>query len=117
MSQIALVSHEHDDDVCVGMVPQLLQPPGHGLVCLVLADIVDEEGTNGATVVGRGDSAIPLLPGCVPNLRLDRLCIDLDAPGRKLDADGRLGVEVELVAGESAQQVGFSDARVSDQYD
>lgn len=117
MSQIALVSHEHDDDVCVGMVPQLLQPPGHGLVCLVFADIVDEEGANGTAIVGRGDGTIPFLPSCVPDLRLDRLCINLDAPGRKLDTDGRLGVEVELVAGESAQQVGFTDSRVSDEHD
>jgi hypothetical protein len=34
----------------------------------------------------------------------------LDGAGSELDADGRLGVEVELVAGEPAQQVGFTDA-------
>lgn len=50
----------------------------------------------------------------VPNLRLDDLAVVLDTPGGELDANGRLGVEVELVARESAQQVGLSDARVAD---
>ena len=39
----------------------------------------------------------------VPDLRLDRLGVDLDAARRELDADGRLGVEVELVARESRE--------------
>jgi len=109
MPQIALVSDQHDDDVRVGMVAQLLQPPCDVLVGLVLADIVDEQGSHGATVVGRCDGAVALLASCVPNLRLDRLGVHLDRTGSELDADGRLGVEVELVAGESAQQVGFTD--------
>lgn len=92
MSQIALVPYQHDDDVGVCVVPQLLQPPCHSLVCLVLADIVDEQGANGPSVVGRGDGAVSLLACGVPDLCLDRLRIYLDAPGRKLDTDGRLGV-------------------------
>jgi hypothetical protein len=110
MPQIALVTDEHDDDVGVGMVAQLLQPPRHVLVCLVLADVVDEQGAHCAAVVCRRDGAVSLLAGGVPDLRLDGLGVDLDRPGCELDADGRLGVEVELVAGESAQQVGFTDA-------
>ena len=109
MPQIALVSNQHDDDVRVGMVAQLPQPPCDVLVGLVLADVVDEQRSHGATVVGRCDGAVALLAGCVPNLCLDRLGVHLDGAGRELDADGRLGVEVELVAGESAQQVGFTD--------
>ena len=92
------------------MVAQLLQPPCDILVCLVLADVVDEQRTHGATVVCGGDSAVSLLASSIPDLRLNCLRIDLDRAGSKLDADGRLGVEVELVACESAQQVGFTDA-------
>lgn len=91
------------------MVAQLLQPPCDVLVGLVLADVVDKQRSHGAAVVGRCDGAVPLLAGCVPNLRLDGLGIHLNRAGSELDADGRLGVEVELVAGESAQQVGFTD--------
>lgn len=108
MPQIALVSDQHDNDVRVGMVAQLLQPPCDVLVGLVLADVVDEQRSHGAAVVGRGDGAVALLAGCVPNLRLYSLGVHLDRTGSELDADGRLGVEVELVAGESAQQVGFT---------
>lgn len=38
----------------------------------------------------------------------------LDAPSRELDADGGLGLEAELVPGESTQQVGLADAGVAD---
>lgn len=51
VSQIGLVSNEHDDNVTVSMVSQLLEPSGDILVCLVLADVVDEQGTDGAAVV------------------------------------------------------------------
>ena len=37
----------------------------------------------------------------VPDLRLDRLAVDVDAPCSKLYADGRLALQVELVARES----------------
>jgi hypothetical protein len=117
VAQIALVSDQHDDNVGIGVVPELLQPSRDVLVGLVLADIVDEEGTDGTTVVGRGDGAISLLTGCVPDLCLDGLGVDLDRSCGKLDADRRLGVQVELISGESTEQVGLSDARISDQDD
>ena len=52
MPQITLVSYQHDDNVRVRVVPQLLQPPGHILVRLVLADIVDEQGADCPSIVG-----------------------------------------------------------------
>lgn len=116
MPQIALVADKHDDDVGVGVVSQLLQPSRDILVGLVLADVVDKKGTDGTTVVGRGDGTIALLAGGIPDLCLDGLGINLDRAGGELDADGRLGVQVELVASESTQQIGFSDSRVSNQH-
>lgn len=115
MPQIALISHKHNDNVRICVVAQLLQPSGHILVCLVLAYIVDEQRADRASVVGRRNSPVPLLACCVPDLGFDRLGVDLDAACRELDADGRLGVEVELVACEAAQQVGFTDPGISDQ--
>lgn len=116
VSQIALVTNQHDHNIRVSVVTQLLQPPVDIVVGLVLADIVDEEGTDGATVVGRGDGPVALLTSSIPNLCLDGLRVDLDRTSRKLHADGGLGVQVELVAGETTQQVGFTDTRVSDQH-
>ena len=79
----------------------------------MLADVVDEEGANGAAIVGRGDGAVAFLARRVPDLRLDGLVVDLDAAGRELDADGGFAVEVEFVAREPREQVGFADSAVS----
>ena len=112
--QIALVTNQHDDNIVVRVVSQLLQPSRDILVSLVLADIVDEKGPDGAPVVGGRDGAVSLLAGGIPDLGLDGLGVDLDGPRGELDTDGGLGVEVELVAGEPTEQVGLSNAGVSD---
>lgn len=111
--QIALVSHQHDDNVCVGMIAELFQPACDVLVGLVLGNVVDEKGADCAAVVGAGDGAVALLAGGIPDLRLDGLVVDLDAASGELDADGGLAVEVEFVAGETREKVRFTNARVS----
>jgi hypothetical protein len=117
MSQITLVSHKHDDNVGIGMISEFFQPAGHVVVGLMLADIVDEERTDCSTVIGRGDGAVSFLTSSVPDLRLDRLCVHLNRPGGKFHPDRRLGIEIELVTGKSAQQVGFSDSGVTNKND
>ena len=42
MPQITLVSHQHDHDVGISMIPEFLQPSLNILIRLVFADIVDE---------------------------------------------------------------------------
>lgn len=42
MSQVAFVSHQHDDDVGVGMIPQLFEPSRNILIRLMFADIVHQ---------------------------------------------------------------------------
>lgn len=96
------------------MIPQLLQPSGDVFVSLVFADIVDKQGPNGAAVVGRGNSAVTFLSSGIPNLRLDGFRIDLDRPGGELNADGRLGVQIELVTREPTEKVRLSDTGISD---
>jgi hypothetical protein len=114
MLQIALISNQHNHNIAVRMIPQLLQPSRHILVGLVLADIVDEQSADGAAIVRGGDGAVAFLAGRVPDLGFDCFGVDLDGASGELDADGRLGVEVELVAREAAEEVGLSDAGVSD---
>jgi hypothetical protein len=92
MPQIALVTHQHDDDVSISVVSEFLQPSRDVLVCLVFADVVDEEGTNSASIVGRRNGTVPFLARSIPDLCLDRLGVDLDRPRSELDADGRLGI-------------------------
>lgn len=87
MPQIALVSDQHNDNIGISMIPKLLEPSCHILVGLVLADIVDEESSHCATVIGGGNGAVAFLSGGIPNLSLDRLGIDLDGSGGELDTD------------------------------
>ena len=51
MLQIALVADEHDDDVRVRVVAELLQPPRDVDVRGVLRDVVHEERAHRAAVV------------------------------------------------------------------
>jgi len=99
------------------MVPELLEPPRDVYVGLVLCDVVNEEGADCPSVVCRGDGSVSLLTSSVPNLRLYGLAIDRDGACRKLNPDGRLGLEVELVPREAREKVGLSDARVTDEDD
>lgn len=101
VSQIALVSHQHDDNVGVRMVSQLFQPALNILVGLMLADIVHQKRADRTAIVCGCDGAIAFLACSVPDLSLDGLSVDLDGARRKFDADGRFAVKVELVAGES----------------
>lgn len=61
MTQIALVTDEHDHNVGVGMVAEFLEPAADVLVGLMLGNIVDEQGTDGTTVVRRGNGTVTLL--------------------------------------------------------
>lgn len=60
------------------MIAQLLQPPGHVVVGLMFANIVNEQGSDGTTVVGGGDGAVTLLAGGIPDLSFDCFGVDLD---------------------------------------
>ena len=56
MLQIALVPDEHDDDVGVGVVTKFLQPPCYVDIGRMLCDVINEQSTDGASVVS--DAAI-----------------------------------------------------------
>ena len=59
---------------------------------------------------------VPLLAGGVPDLGLDAPVVDDEGAGLELDADGGLGVEAELVAGEAGEDLRLAHRRVSDQH-
>lgn len=115
VSQITLVSNQHDDNVCIGMISKLFQPSRDIVVGLVFADVVDEQSTNSASVVGRCDGTVSFLTGSIPYLSLDCFGVNLDGSGREFDADGGFRIEIEFVARETAEKIGLSNARVSDQ--
>ena len=45
-----LVSNEHDDDVGLGVVAQLLEPPLHVLECDLLGDVVHQQRAHRTSV-------------------------------------------------------------------
>jgi hypothetical protein len=98
------------------MIAELFQPACDVLVGLVLGDVVDEEGADCATVVSTGDGAVALLASGIPDLSLDGLVVDLNAASGELDADSGLAVQVEFIASETREKVGFTDAGVSNKH-
>ena len=116
VSQIALVTDEHNDNVAVSVVTELLEPSRDVDVSGVLGNIVNEESADGTTVVCRCDGTVSLLSCGIPDLGLDGLSVDRAASGSELDTDGGLGFKAELVAGESREEVGFTGTTVTDQY-
>ena len=75
--------------------------------------VKDHKDCLNVPVDGSDHFAERFLSSCVPDLRLDGLAVNLDAAGREFDTDGGFAVEVEFVAGEAREQVGFADARVA----
>ena len=68
MAQVALPVYQHDDDVAVRVVTQLLQPALHILLCQVLGDFIQHQCIHCTVVVSRGDGAVALLASSVPTL-------------------------------------------------
>ena len=68
IAQIALLAHQHDNDVAVRIVAQLLQPALHILLCQVLGDFIQHQCIHCTVVVSRGDGAVALLASSVPTL-------------------------------------------------
>lgn len=117
MPQIALVSNQHDNDVAIGMISKLLKPARDVLIGHVLRDIVYQQSTHRTSVICRGNGSVSFLTSSVPDLGLDCLGVDLNRAGGEFDADSGFGVEIKLVTGETAEQVGFTDSRVTNQDD
>lgn len=115
MAQITLVANKHYHNVLIGVISQLLEPSFHVFIGQMFCNIVDEQGSHRATVVGAGDRTVPLLAGGVPDLSFDRFVVHLDATSGKLDPDGGLAFQIELIAGEAGQEVALADAGISNE--
>ena len=58
VSEVTLVSHQHDDDVGVCVVAELPQPPLNVLVRQVLGNVVHKQSTNGSPVIPKTQKEI-----------------------------------------------------------
>jgi len=51
MLKIALIPDQHDHDVRIGVIPQLLQPSVNVLVGGMLRDVVNEKGAYSSSII------------------------------------------------------------------
>ena len=96
---------------------EFIEPVADAVEGGATADVVNEESTDSAPIIGGGNSSEAFRAGGVPDLGLDLLAVDEELLSLELNADGRLGVGVELVASEPRQQVRLPHRRVSDHHD
>ena len=116
LGQIAFVAcvrgqihtHQHLDDVWLGVVLEFLDPLGEVVVGVPAGEVEDYEGAGCPLVVGMGDGPEAFLAGGVPDLGLHGAAIDADGLGCELDPDGGLRLLRELVCRKSRQQVGLA---------
>ena len=92
MVEVTRLAHQHDVDVALSVVMQLLQPVLHILLCQVLGDVIHQQRTHSTTVVLGADGAVALVASSVPDRRLDGLAVNLDPAGGKLHANGALAL-------------------------
>jgi hypothetical protein len=73
-------------------------------------DVVDEQGADGAAVVGTGDGAEVLLACGVPDLQFDGLVANGDGLGAELHPDGDVVRGPRLVLDELQHDAGLAHA-------
>ncbi|WVZ97240.1 hypothetical protein U9M48_042790 [Paspalum notatum var. saurae] len=100
--QIRLIANHHDHNAGVSMVTELTKPPLNVVEALPLCDVIYKQCSHCATVVSTCNGT--------------GMVADLQGLGGELDADGGLGVEGEVVARESREDVRLADAAVPDEH-
>jgi hypothetical protein len=93
---------------------ELIEPATDVFESGATSDIVDDEGSNGATVISRCNGAEAFLTGGIPNLSFDLFAVDEHALSLKLDADSGFGIGIELVTGVASEEIGFADGGITD---
>lgn len=115
--EVALVAHHQAHHVLVPVVLELLQPLLQVFEGGGPSDVVDQQGPHCSSIVGASHRPVPFLASRVPDLHLNGLAVNLDDFGGELDPDGGFAFEVELVFGESRDDVGLPHSRVPHQDD
>ena len=82
---VALVAKDHLLHVGAGVLLNVPDPVLDVVEALLVGDVVDEHDAHRPAVVGRGDGAEPLLPGSVPDLKLDLLAIKLNSSNLEIN--------------------------------
>ncbi|EDK40023.2 hypothetical protein PGUG_04121 [Meyerozyma guilliermondii ATCC 6260] len=76
MVQIALVSHQLNDNIGIGMFFQLLQPPRNRFIRLRFQNVIHNKRPHRSTIVCAGDGPVPLSTSSIPNLSFNSTTIN-----------------------------------------
>ena len=82
---VALISQNHLLHVRARVLFNIPDPVLDVVEALLVGDVVDEHDAHRPAVVGRSDGAEPLLPGGVPDLKLDLLAIKLNSSNLEIN--------------------------------
>mmetsp|Transcript_28660 Transcript_28660/g.89105 ORF Transcript_28660/g.89105 Transcript_28660/m.89105 type:complete len:261 (-) Transcript_28660:209-991(-) len=85
--EVALVADGYDGDVLPSLLPGVLEPRGQVVVRVSRGDVVQDQRSDGASVVRARHGTIALLTRRVPDLQLDLAIPQGDDLGAKLHAD------------------------------
>jgi len=80
-------------------------------------DVVNQQGSNGASVVGASNGPEVLLAGSVPDLQLDILILDGNGFGTEFDSNSDVVSGTGLAFDELEDDAGFTNSGVSDDYE
>ena len=78
VGHVALVADENAGDVVGGVLLDFVHPVLDGAEALAVSDVVGHNDTVSALVVAARDRLEALLAGCVPNLKLNGLAVNLN---------------------------------------
>ena len=106
--KIALVPNQHHNQLLFSIISYLSQPSLYILESWLFGDIIDQQRSQSAFVVGTGDCSEPFLPSRIPDLSLDDLLIHGHLLGIKLNPNGSLWLGIELIVHKPWQEVGLS---------
>ncbi len=82
--------------------------------CLLSGDIVYEQGSNGASVVGACDGSEVLLSCSIPDLKFDIFIFDGNSFGTEFYSDGNIMGSSGFSLNKLENDAWFSDSSVSD---
>jgi hypothetical protein len=117
VNQIALIADQVELYVLFSVVLDLCEPKlVDVLIALGIGDVVHQKDAVGALVVGAGDGPEALLAGCVPDLELNHLAVDIHGLEPEVDPNGGQVVLVELVVSEPEQEARLAHPRIADNH-
>ena len=116
LCQVGLIANKKNTHSFGSLLFQLLHPVVYVHKCLMIGYIVNDERAHSSPVIWRCYGSVPLLSGCVPYLRFNRLIVIVYGFSSKFNTNRGLAFQIELILGKPAQQLRLAHTRISNKY-